>query len=1135
MKRAFALAALAAMLLSAASASAAFQPVRRSFGEIEVPRVRAGTLTIPSAGSKGRVTVIVRLRQPPLAVWHRTLSARSGQTRLNARSSSARAYMRSLAAAQAVAVRQLQAAVPQARVTRRYRVLLNGFAVQLPASALPTVARLSTTAKLYPSYRYTRALDRSPSLIGSSVLQAAGSADGAGVKIAVVDDGVDPTNPFFSPAGYEYPAGFPKGGTTWTTPKVIVARSFVGLVRDKNSRLAVDRKVSFHGTHVAGIAAGNANTTAPAGRDHPQTAGLSGVAPRAWIGNYRVFNAPTPIGHVANTPEIVAAFETAVTDGMDVINFSGGGPETDPANDAMIEAIRNVTNAGLVAVISAGNDRDDYGLGSAGAPGTAPDAISVAAVSNNHVYAPALDVVTPGAPGTLRGIPFIGSILQRAPAAWGQSDQTLVDVGTIVGTDGKPVTRTLCGSAADPNGSRGTIPAGSLAGTIALVRRGDCTFDSKAQRARLGGAAGMVLVDNRPGEANVVPVQLALPSGMIADVDGDHLQVYLGARGGRASIRIGRTPLELTTNRGGVVTSFSSAGLTAFGHRLKPDVAAPGGQILSSTLPESGGPFAVFDGTSMAAPHVAGAAAVLVQRHPGWTPRQIKSALISTAGPAWSDSNRTHEAPVLLAGGGLANVASADTPYVFTEPSSLSFGDVNVTRGAVTRPLLVNVTDAGGGAGLWTVEVAPQSQPAGVVLQAPAAVAIPPGGDAQVPVVVRATGDATAGDAYGFVLLRRGSATRRVPYAFLVTRPGLESAPVKPLRLIQSGDTRTGPSRASAYRYPAAPFGPAPSYTGAPVREDGAETLYVTRVNEPMANIGAAILAQSSGALVHPWLLGSPDENDVQGYTGTPVNVNPVSLSYPFDIGAAGALFPRQGRYFVSVDSGRDPFTGRGLAGQYVLWSWKNDVLPPLLGLLTRTVSAGRPTIAIRAVDVGSNLFDPGAGVDPLSLVIGYRNVLVGASAYDPVSGIAVFALPSQAPRLTAGRPQLVAAAADYQESKNVATTGADVMPNTTIARGRIRVVNRPTLTWLLPDSGECATKPRAQLTVLAGSSVAVRSVRFLDGSRAIGTDRSGVAGLYDVAWRTRGAKAGRHTLRAIVRDAQGRTLETRRTVRLCR
>src|SRR5205085_4969312 len=171
---------------------------------------------------------------------------------------------------------------------------------------------------------------------------------------------------------FGYPPGFPKGESDYTTPKVIVARVFPGPHAGKAGKLPLDPSSSFHGTHVAGIAAGDAGTNAPAGPDHPAVSGLSGVAPRAWLGNYRVFTVPTPIGHVANTPEIVAAFESAVADGMNVINFSGGGPETDPANDAMIEAVRNVAAAGVVPVIAAGNDRDDFGLGSTGSPGTAP-------------------------------------------------------------------------------------------------------------------------------------------------------------------------------------------------------------------------------------------------------------------------------------------------------------------------------------------------------------------------------------------------------------------------------------------------------------------------------------------------------------------------------------------------------------------------------------------------------------------------------------------------------------------------------------------------------------------------------------------------------------------------------------------
>ena len=140
---------------------------------------------------------------------------------------------------------------------------------------------------------------------------------------------------------------------------------------------------------------------------------------------------PTPIGHIAYTPEIVAAFEQAVTDGMDVINFSGGGPQTRARNDALIEATHNVAAAGVVPVISAGNDRDDFGFGTAGSPGTAPDAITVAAVSNTHVFAPALVAFNSARHGDP---PRADQAARRHPRRLGERDQQLVDIGTIVGT-----------------------------------------------------------------------------------------------------------------------------------------------------------------------------------------------------------------------------------------------------------------------------------------------------------------------------------------------------------------------------------------------------------------------------------------------------------------------------------------------------------------------------------------------------------------------------------------------------------------------------------------------------------------------------------------------------------------------------
>jgi hypothetical protein len=310
------------------------------------------------------------------------------------------------------------------------------------------------------------------------------------------------------------------------------------------------------------------------------------------------------------------------------------------------------------------------------------------------------------------------------------------------------------------------------------------------------------------------------------------------------------------------------------------------------------------------------------------------------------------------------------------------------------------------------------------------------------------------------------------------------------------------------------------------VNEDGAETLYRIRIDEPAINVGAAVVASSDGALVHPWFLGSPDENDVQGYAGLPVNVNNLTIDYQLDIGAAGTIFPRTKAYYVAVDSGRDQFTGRSLGGAYVLRAWVDDLEPPLMGLLTDRVAAGRPTLALRVLDFG-------AGVDPYSLVLGYGRVLVGAAVYDPDSGIALFPLPETAPALRAGRRQLAASAADFQEAKNVDSVGDSLLPNTAFASGRITVANGPTVTWLAPEIRECVPA-RVPLLALGDSTAAVRSVRFFQGRKLVATVRRGPAGLYSATWRRAGAAKGRHTLRAVVTDARGRSATAERVVRVC-
>ena len=164
--------ALLVALMLTATAAAAFQPIERRHGEVEIPRVRAGTITVPTAHRQGRITVILTLADPPLAAYSRTLAGTSSTSRLNTSSLSSKAYVAKLQRAQRAAAATLKRAIPEATVRRNYTILLNGMAVELPATELARAAKLSFARKLYPSYRYTLALDRSPGLIGAGAREA---------------------------------------------------------------------------------------------------------------------------------------------------------------------------------------------------------------------------------------------------------------------------------------------------------------------------------------------------------------------------------------------------------------------------------------------------------------------------------------------------------------------------------------------------------------------------------------------------------------------------------------------------------------------------------------------------------------------------------------------------------------------------------------------------------------------------------------------------------------------------------------------------------------------------------------------------------------------------------------------------
>jgi hypothetical protein len=309
------------------------------------------------------------------------------------------------------------------------------------------------------------------------------------------------------------------------------------------------------------------------------------------------------------------------------------------------------------------------------------------------------------------------------------------------------------------------------------------------------------------------------------------------------------------------------------------------------------------------------------------------------------------------------------------------------------------------------------------------------------------------------------------------------------------------------------------------MHEDGAEHLYSVDITQPIVNFGVSVLASTPGSLIDPFVLGSKDENDVQGYAGIPTDVNGLTFDANVDVGAAGVQFPRIQRFYVSVDSRADPFTDKSQKGKYLLNAWIDDLTPPSVRVLTTRVTAGRPLIVAEAADSGS-------GVDPLSLVINYNKALVGASAYDPFTGLIVFGIPTAAPKFKPGTTRMVVAASDYQEAKNINTIGNDILPNTRFKLAKLTVVNGPTVTWIEPPAHVCAFRTD-RLIVVADSTKKVKRVAFTDNGKRIGVDKKGV-GVYAVNWNTANLKKGAHNLLATVTDAAGRKAAAGRELRVC-
>ncbi len=478
---------------------------------------------------------------------------------------------------------------------------------------------------------------------------------GLGIKIGIIDTGIDNHHPGFQDASLPFPAGFPKVNTSsdasFTNNKIIVARSYAKLF----SAFDPDTSARDHSGHGTGVA-----MTAAGVRNAGPKATITGVAPKAYLGSYKVFGSPG-FNDSASESAILTAIEDAVTDGMDVINMSLGDDLPSPlADDTEVIAVENAATMGVIVVVAAGNSGPD--LHTVSTPATSPSVIAVGATFNDRKFS---------ATATVGGTQFL-TIPGSGPTPPAAVTAPLKDVASIQ-SDGLACT---------------AFSPGSLAGKIALVLRGVCFFSEKIANVAAGGAVGaLVYTYATQPEAIVMDVAAAtLPAAMVSYADGIQIKQLVAATPGLS------TTLDFNLNANFVdpnrLADFTSKGPNVDGS-IKPDMVAVGKDVY--TAEQSFDPngdvynaagYGSVDGTSFASPMVAGGAAVLKAARPGLLAAQYRSLLINTAAPAFL----TPGVPAHLqeAGAGQLDLAAALTATSTVTPSSLAFGiglgDVEMTR-----------------------------------------------------------------------------------------------------------------------------------------------------------------------------------------------------------------------------------------------------------------------------------------------------------------------------------------------------------------------------------------------------------------------------------------------------------------------
>jgi subtilisin family serine protease len=687
-----------------------------------------------------------------------TRLTRGGSRRVDFHSTAARREREAVRAGQTTVRSEI--ARRGARILGSVDTVANALFIEAPEAQALAIERLPGVRRVRPVREFHLLLDRAlPLHRVPEAWSAVGEGNaGRGIKIAIIDTGIDVTHPGFPDGSLPMPEGYPRvnqeSDLALTNSKVIVARSYVSLLSRRDSDTSARDRIG-HGTATAMAAAG-ASVAGP-------LAIISGVAPAAWLGSYKVFGSPGT-NETTGSDAVIKAIEDAAADGMDVINLSLGSDLAGLLDsDLEVQAVERAARAGVLVITAAGNNGPDPNTISS--PATAPSVITVGASVNDRAFSGSL---------TVTGLEPMLAQPGAGPNAPAPVNGPLADIGKLDG-DG------LACSA---------LPSGSLTGAVAFILRGTCTFEEKLVNSERAGAIAAVVYSeaSRPQPITMSVGAARLPATMISHGDGLRVREQLNADAVSATLRFTLGPVAVSSEQLG---NFSAGG-PSVDFAIKPDLVAVGTNLYTASQREdpdglifdpSG--FVVEQGTSFSAPLVAGAAAVLKAARPGLSVAQYKSLLVNYGSPAFSRPGAF--AAVQQAGAGSLNLSAALRGAVAASPVSLSFGATGPDP-LVSRTLTISNTS--GIAESYSISVVPAT--AGPVPEiASSTVELGPGLALDLPVAFRGT-SLFAGQYEGSIYIQgnRSGSVIRVPYWY-----GVASSQPRYITVLQTrSDVQRGTS-----------------------------------------------------------------------------------------------------------------------------------------------------------------------------------------------------------------------------------------------------------------------------------------------------------------------------------------------------